>query len=154
MHFLPGFSKLGRIDKFKFWQFYSTTPRHKLCNMRTYIQHIAYNTWLHKLWTDNEYWSRLTHAIELTHQINENIVISVDLNPNLFNVNNNKLVDLMITFNSKNVIVKPTTLNNLLDPIIISDTMTPLYSDVFKMPSENRERPFNLKGGGGLCFFF
>jgi len=24
---------------------YSTTFRHKLCNMRTYIQHIAYNTW-------------------------------------------------------------------------------------------------------------
>ena len=54
--------------------------------------------------TDNEYWSRLTHAIELAHQINENIVISGDLNSNLFNVNNNKLnnnklVDLMTTFN-------------------------------------------------------
>jgi hypothetical protein len=46
-------------------------------------------------WTVNEYWSRLTHAIELAHQINENIVISGDLNSNLFNVNNNKLVDLM-----------------------------------------------------------
>jgi hypothetical protein len=87
-------------------------------------------------WTDNEYWSRLTHAIELAHQINENIVISGDLNSNLFNVNNNKLVDLMTTFNFRNVIVKPTRLNNLLDPIIISDTMTPLYSDVFEMPSE------------------
>jgi hypothetical protein len=42
----------------------------------------------------------------------------------------------MTTFNFRNVIVKPTRLNNLLDPIIISDTMTPLYSDVFKMPSE------------------
>jgi hypothetical protein len=42
----------------------------------------------------------------------------------------NKLVDLMITFNFRNVIVKPTRLNNLLDPIIIFDTMTPLYSDV------------------------
>jgi hypothetical protein len=50
-------------------------------------------------WTDNEYWSRLKHAIELAHQINENIVISGDLNSNLFNVNNNKLVDLMTTFN-------------------------------------------------------
>jgi hypothetical protein len=40
------------------------------------------------------------------------------------------------TFNFRNVIVKPTRLNNLLDPIIISDTMIPLYSDVFKMPSE------------------
>ena len=63
-------------------------------------------------------------------------MISGDLNSNLFNVNNNKLVDLMTTFNFRNVIVKPTRLNNLLDPIIISDTMTPLYSDVFKMPSE------------------
>jgi hypothetical protein len=42
----------------------------------------------------------------------------------------------MTTFNFRNVIVKPTRLNNLLDPIIISDTMTPLYSDVFEMPSE------------------
>ena len=42
----------------------------------------------------------------------------------------------MTTFNFRNVIVKATRLNNLLDPIIISDTMTPLYSDVFKMPSE------------------
>ena len=90
-------------------------------------------------WTDNEYWSRLTHAIELAHQINENIVISGDLNSNLFNVNNNKLVDLMTTFNFRNVIVKPTRLNYLLDPIIISDTMTPLYSDVFKIPSEISE---------------
>jgi hypothetical protein len=54
-------------------------------------------------WTDNEYWSRLKHAIELAHQINENIVISGDLNSNLFNVNNNKLVDLMTTFNFRNV---------------------------------------------------
>jgi hypothetical protein len=89
------------------------------------------------MWTDNGYWSQLTHAIELAHQINENIVISGDLNSNLFNVNNNKLVDLMTTFNFRNVIVKPTRLNNLLDPIIISDiNMTPLYSDVFRMPSE------------------
>jgi hypothetical protein len=88
-------------------------------------------------WTRrDEYWSRLTHAIELAHQINEHIVISGDLNSNLFNVSNNKLVDLMTTFNFRNVIVKPTRLNNLLDPIIISDTMIPLYSDVFKMPSE------------------
>ena len=89
-------------------------------------------------WTRrDEYWSRLTHAIELAHQINEHIVISGDLNSNLFNVSNNKLVDLMTTFNFRNVIVKPTRLNNLLDPIIISDiNMTPLYSDVFRMPSE------------------
>jgi hypothetical protein len=45
----------------------------------------------------------------------------------------------MITFNSRNVIVKPTRLNNLLDPIIIVDTMTPLHSDVFKMPSESSD---------------
>ena len=63
-------------------------------------------------------------------------MISGDLNSNLFNVNNNKLVDLMTTFNFRNVIVKLTRLNNLLDPIIISDTMTPLYCDAFKLPSE------------------
>ena len=72
-----------------------------------------------------EYWSRLTYAIDLAHQIKENIVISGDLNSNLLNVNNSKLVDLMTTFNFRNVIVKPTRLNNLLDPIIISDAMTP-----------------------------
>jgi hypothetical protein len=42
----------------------------------------------------------------------------------------------MTTFNFRNVILKPTRLNNLLDPIIISDTMTPLYSDVFKLTPE------------------
>jgi hypothetical protein len=63
----------------------------------------------------------------------------------------------MTTFNFRNVIVKPTRLNNfvnsstmsstsfkkpiirlnnLLDPIIISDTMTPLFSDVSEIPSE------------------
>jgi hypothetical protein len=42
----------------------------------------------------------------------------------------------MTTFNLRNVILKPTRLNNLLDPIIISDTMTPQYSDVFKLPPE------------------
>jgi hypothetical protein len=42
----------------------------------------------------------------------------------------------MTTFNFGNVILKSTRLNNLLDPIIISDTMTPLYSDVFMLPPE------------------
>ena len=43
----------------------------------------------------------------------------------------------MTTFNFGNVILKSTRLNNfILDPIIISDTMTPLYSDVFMLPPE------------------
>ena len=34
-------------------------------------------------WTDSEYWARLNHAIGLAYQVNENIVISGDLNSDL-----------------------------------------------------------------------
>ena len=94
----------NNLDESLWVQIHSKGKSFLLCN--TY----------HPQWTDNEYWSWLTHAIELAHQIIENNVISGDLNSNLFNVNNNKLVELMTTFNFRNVIVKPTRLNNLLDP--------------------------------------
>ena len=46
----------------------------------------------------------------------------------------------MVLFNLVNTISKPTRItthsNTLLDPIIISDTMNYIYSDVFKIPSE------------------
>jgi surface antigen len=40
-------------------------------------------------WTDSEYWARLNHAIGLAYQVNENIVISGDLNSDLMSLNNN-----------------------------------------------------------------
>ena len=43
-------------------------------------------------------------------------------------------------FNLVNIISKPTRItahsNTLLDPIVISDTMNYIYSDVLKIPSE------------------
>ena len=53
-------------------------------------------------------------------------------------LNNNKLIDMMRLFNFKNVIEKPTRVTNhsrtLLDPIIVSDTINYVFSDVFKLP--------------------
>ena len=59
-------------------------------------------------WTDAEYWTRLNHAIEIGYQINCNIVITGDLNSNLYRIQNNKLIDTMNMFNLENVINKPT----------------------------------------------
>jgi hypothetical protein len=54
-------------------------------------------------------------------------------------LNNNKLIDMMRLFNLKNVIEKPTRVTNhsrtLLDPIIVSDTINYVFSDVFKLPA-------------------
>ena len=89
-------------------------------------------------WTDINYWTRLTHAIELAFDFNQNIVIVGDLNSNLLCTNNNKLVDLMNIFNLRNVIDKPTRITEncrtLLDPIILSDDLNCIYSDVINTP--------------------
>lgn len=90
-------------------------------------------------WTDSDYWARLNHAIGMASQLNENIVILGDLNSDLLIEHNNKLLYTMQVFNFKNIINKPTRVTDhsstLLDPIIISDTMECLYSDVLKLPS-------------------
>jgi hypothetical protein len=84
---------------------------------------------------DYGYWARLDHAIGLAYQVKENIVISGDLNSDLMSLNNNKLIVMMKLFNFKNVIEKPTRVTNhsrtLLDPIIVSDTINYVFSDVF-----------------------
>jgi hypothetical protein len=53
-------------------------------------------------------------------------------------LNNNNLIDMMRLFKLKNVIEKPTRVTNhsrtLLDPIIVSDTINYVFSDVFKLP--------------------
>ena len=89
-------------------------------------------------WTYIDYWTRLTYAIELALQVNENIIITGDLNSNLLCSNNDKLIDLVNIFNLKNVIDKPTRIigntSTLLDPIILSDTLNCNYSDVLKIP--------------------
>jgi len=73
-------------------------------------------------------------------EINPNVVITGDTNADLFNTHNNKLLEIMTLFNLKNVINKPTRItahsSTLLDPIIISDTMSSIYSDVLNVPSE------------------
>jgi hypothetical protein len=62
------------------------------------------------------------------------------LNSDLFIANNNKLIETMMLFNLANIISKPTGItahsNTLFDPIIISDTMNYIYSEVLQIPSE------------------
>jgi hypothetical protein len=60
-------------------------------------------------WTDNEYWTRLNHAIGVDYQVNDNIVILGDLNSDLFITNNNKLIETMMLLSLANIISKPTT---------------------------------------------
>jgi hypothetical protein len=70
-------------------------------------------------------------------------VISGDLNPDLMSLNNNKLIDMMRLFNLTNVIEKPTRVTHnsrtLLDPIIVSDTIIYVFSDVFKLPDNTSD---------------
>ena len=89
--------------------------------------------------TGMDYLGRLSHSVELALQINENIVITGDLNSYLLCKDNNKLIDMLTVFNFSNVIEKPTRFNpngndTLLDPIIISDTLRCVYSDVYDLP--------------------
>jgi hypothetical protein len=74
------------------------------------------------------------------YQINQNIILTGDLNSDLFSSPNNKLIDTMNLFNLTNFIEKPTRItehsNTLLDPIIISDSVHYSYSDVLKVPSD------------------
>jgi hypothetical protein len=71
-------------------------------------------------WTDNEYWTRLSHAIGMGYQVHDNIVILGDFNSDLFIANNNKLIETMMLFSLVNIISKPTRItehsNNLLVP--------------------------------------
>jgi hypothetical protein len=62
-------------------------------------------------WTDNEYWTRLNHAIGVGYQVNDNIVILDDLNSDLFIANNNKLIETMMLFSLVNIISKPTRIS-------------------------------------------
>ena len=82
-------------------------------------------------WTDADYWTRLNHAIGMVYQINQNIILTGDLNSDLFSSRNNKLIDTMNLFNLTNVIEKPTRItehsSTLLDPIIISDSVHYFY---------------------------
>ena len=81
--------------------------------------------------------TRLNHVIGVGYQVNDNIVILGDLNSDLFTANNNKLIETMMLFNLVNIISKPTGItahsNTLLDPIIISDTMHYIYSEVWRL---------------------
>ena len=52
-------------------------------------------------YSDNQYWTRLKHAIEMAFEINPNVVITGDTNSVLFNTQNNKLSEIMTLFNLK-----------------------------------------------------
>lgn len=91
-------------------------------------------------WTDNDYWTRLTLSIELALSLNEKIVIVGDLNSDLLSIHNNKLFELINDTNLYNVINNPTrtseTSSTLLDPIILSESIRCIYSDVYPVPRD------------------
>jgi hypothetical protein len=59
-------------------------------------------------WKDADNWTRLNYAIGMGYQINQNIILTCDLNSDLFSSRNNKLIDTMNLFNLTNFIEKPT----------------------------------------------
>ena len=89
--------------------------------------------------SDDNFWTRLSHSVENGVQ-SGNIILTGDMNSDLFKQTNNKLVDIMNLFNLKSVTDKPTRVTNhsstLLDPIIINDELNCIYSDVLEVPPE------------------
>ena len=89
--------------------------------------------------TDSEFYTRLNHAIGMSYQYDSNgLLIVGDLNSDLFVRENNRLLDTINLFNLTNVIKKATRVTDqrrsLLDPILISDTLSYTFSDVFDVP--------------------
>ena len=80
-------------------------------------------------WTDNEYWTRLSHVIGMGYQESDNIVILCDFISDLFIANNNILIETMMMFNLVNIIKITDHSNTLLHRIIISITINYIYSD-------------------------
>ena len=74
----------------------------------------------------------------MSYQIKQSIILTGDLNSDLFTSHNNKLIDTMNLFNLTNIIEKPTRVtehsSTLFDPIIISDSIHYSFSDVLKVP--------------------
>jgi hypothetical protein len=46
-------------------------------------------------WTDADTWTRLNHDIGMGYQINQNIILTGDLNSDLFTSHNNKLIAVL-----------------------------------------------------------
>ena len=78
-------------------------------------------------------------SIEKALEINNNIIIVGDLNDNLLSTRSSKLRETMILNNLTNVIIEPTRVTDLtatlLDPILISDSVTNLNSGILDVPS-------------------
>ena len=74
------------------------------------------------------------------YQINQSIILTGDMNSDLFTSHNNKLIDTMNLFNLTNVIEKSTRVtehsSTLLEHIIISDSIHYSFSDVLKVQSD------------------
>lgn len=88
--------------------------------------------------TDSEFYTRLNHSIGTSYLYSHGLVICGDLNTDLLVRENNRLLDTMNLFNLTNVIKKATRVTDqrrsLLDPILISDTLSYSFSDVFDVP--------------------
>lgn len=81
------------------------------------------------------FWNYLKFSIDKAQEATNNIIITGDINVNLLNeLNNHPLKDIMNTFNLSNTIKEPTRpgtrSNTLLDPVIITDTISCISSSV------------------------
>jgi hypothetical protein len=93
----------------------------------------------------------LNHYIGMGYQNKQSIILTGDLNSDLFTSHNNKLIDTINLLSLMNVIEKPSRVtehnSTLLDPIIISDSIHYSFSDVLKVPSDISDH------GASNCFY-
>ena len=84
--------------------------------------------------SNDSFWENFSYAIEQAHETSNNIIIAGDINVNMLSVNRHPLKDILIKFSLTNTITEPTrvgqTCNTLLDPIILSDSLSFTYSSV------------------------
>ncbi|PJE78524.1 hypothetical protein CI610_02532 [invertebrate metagenome] len=79
-------------------------------------------------------WHHLRHSIETALEETPNLLITGDLNIDFLKPVRGDLCDILSNYNLTNVITEPTrqtdTSSILLDPIIVSDTVNVIFSDV------------------------
>lgn len=78
--------------------------------------------------SSNQFWGYLNYSVDKAFETTNNVIVTGDLNTNLLlNLNNHPLHEIMHRFSLINTITEPTRIGNantLLDPILISDTIT------------------------------
>ncbi|PJE78081.1 hypothetical protein CI610_02987 [invertebrate metagenome] len=88
-------------------------------------------------YTGTGLWQNLRHSIDIAFEETPNIIITGDLNIDFLKPIRGDLCDILSNYNLTNVITEPTrqtdTSSTLLDPIIVSDTVNVVFSDVIEI---------------------